>query len=153
MFKKMIMLFILLTMSLKSYCPGCPAVLYIAEPVRIQFVDMHDVDVLFKKHNIKYPKIVKCQIMLESDHLRSSICKQNRNLFGMRYAPGRKTTAIGEQFGMALYETYEKSVQDYKIWQELYYRGGDYYLFLKRIGYAEDKNYITKLKRLSTYKN
>ena len=39
-----------------------------------------------------------------------------------------------------------KSVRYYKRWQLRKYNGGDYYLFLKNVGYAEDTLYLKKIK-------
>jgi hypothetical protein len=66
----------------------------------------------------------------------------------MRYAPQRKTTATGQRYNHAIYSTFEKSIEDYKLWQALYYKGGDYYTFLCRMGYAQDRNYIKKLRAI-----
>ena len=34
----------------------------------------------------------------------------------------------------------------YKTWQNKYYKGGNYYTFLKNIGYATSQEYISKVK-------
>ena len=41
----------------------------------------------------------------------------------------------------------EGCVADYKRLISSRYKGGDYYAFLRRIGYAEERQYISKLKR------
>jgi len=132
--------------SLAGFCPG-ERVFYIEKSNSIIYISWNDIDGYLKKHKVRYPQIAKAQIRLETGHLKSVICKENKNLFGMRYAPQRATTAIGELNNHALYVNYEKSIEDYKLWQDLYYhKGEDYYLFLLRVGYAQDQKYITKLK-------
>jgi flagellum-specific peptidoglycan hydrolase FlgJ len=146
---KMTLTLILLTLSLQSYCPEFRT-LYLPAPERIWYIDISEVEILLKKHNIKYPKIVKAQILLETGHLKSDILRVNFNLMGMRYAPQRQTTSIGERYGCAVYKSIDECIQDLAIWQRLFFkRGGSYYDFLERIGYAEDKDYIKKLKQLS----
>jgi flagellum-specific peptidoglycan hydrolase FlgJ len=42
-------------------------------------------------------------------------------------------------------------VADYKARISSRYRGGDYYAFLRRIGYASDPAYTAKLKRFLSW--
>ena len=70
------------------------------------------------KQGIKYPDIVMAQAKIESGHFTSAIFKENNNLFGMKLPAQRKTTAIGKNRGHAKYETWQDSVEDYKIWQD-----------------------------------
>jgi flagellum-specific peptidoglycan hydrolase FlgJ len=146
--RKMKLIILAIFLTLKLQAPEYHT-FFIAEAKRINYIGLNDIDFLLKKYHVKYPKTVKAQICLETAYLKSFVCKANKNLFGMRYAKGRKTTAISEQNSLAVYESYEKSIEDYKIWQDLYYKSGDYFAFLKRIGYATDKKYIEKLKQLS----
>jgi hypothetical protein len=123
--------------------------LYIERSTGIWHIEMNDIDLLLKKYNIKYPKIVKAQICTETSFLTSQILRLNHNCIGMRYAKGRKTTAISEQYGCAVFRNIEDCIKDLKIWQDLYYkRGGDYYDFLQRIHYATDPDYIKMLKTI-----
>jgi flagellum-specific peptidoglycan hydrolase FlgJ len=57
------------------------------------------------------------------------------------------TTLPGEA-GFTIYRSFVESIQDYKRWQDTNYRGGNYFVFLQEIGYAEDPSYITKLKEI-----
>lgn len=108
------------------------------------------------KFKIKNPDIVKAQILLETNYLQSNICLYNRNLFGMKYFESirKGTVAIGSKSGHAYYTSYVESIYDYKLWQERYFKFSedDYFQFLKRIGYAEDPNYINKLKWIMKHK-
>ena len=145
--RRLLILFILCFSGLAGKCPEYKA-LYIQKEYAINHIDWQDIDLLMKKYRIYYPSIVKAQISLETGYLKSVLCKTNKNLFGMRYAPQRETTAIGSMYEHAIYNSYEDCIRDYKTWQSLYYKGGDYYSFLQRIGYAEDKSYINKLKSI-----
>lgn len=138
---------ILLTICLNLCAPEFHSIL-IERQEGIWHIDITEISSLLRKHQVKYPQIVLKQVCLETGYLTSDILKANKNLFGMRYAPGRKTTATGEQFGCAIYASIGKSIEDYKIWQDLYYKGGDYYSYLQRIGYATDREYISKLKKI-----
>lgn len=102
-------------------------------------------------YKIKQPDIVKSQILLETNFLTSEVCTYNHNLFGMRepyYKKGRKT--IGSYKNHAVYNNYIESIEDYKIWQERMYKYDkeNYYTFLLRIRYAQDKRYIYKLRKI-----
>ncbi|NMB81911.1 MAG: glucosaminidase domain-containing protein [Ignavibacteria bacterium] len=97
-------------------------------------------------YKIKHPEIVWKQAMLETGWIKSPISKEGKNLFGMKY--NNRGFCSGEKYGHASYDTYYHSLADYKAWQDNYYKGGDYYEFLIRIGYAEDNNYIEKLKQI-----
>jgi hypothetical protein len=99
-------------------------------------------------YQIKHPEIVKGQILLETNYLTSDVCIYNHNLFGMKLPNNKKgRKGIGIYKNHAVYNNYIESIEDYKIWQERYYKyDEDYYKFLKRIGYAKDKYYLNKLK-------
>lgn len=99
-----------------------------------------------EKCNVKNPDIVLRQAKLETGHFSSKHFREDNNLFGMKYAYNRPTTAIGRNVnGTAIYHSWQHSVIDYMIFQDKYYKGGDYYQFLKRV-YAEDSVYTRKLK-------
>jgi len=96
---------------------------------------------------VKHKKIVLKQIMLETGNLTSDIYKENNNLFGMKEARQRQTTALGTNRGHAYYTNWKSSVIDYLLWQRKYFKGGDYYEFLESYGYAQSEDYINKLKQ------
>ncbi len=97
-------------------------------------------------YHVREPGIVKTQIKHETANLTSRFCREQNNLCGMRLARLRPTTAIGEGNRMAKYSKWQESLLDYAIYQSKYYKGGDYFLFLTKHGYATDKKYIKKLK-------
>jgi len=97
-----------------------------------------------------HPDIVYAQAMLESNNGRSKIFRESNNLFGMKLAKNRPTTAIDEQFGHAYYSTWKASVIDYALYQSAYLRGlskESYFKYLSQ-NYAEDVEYVNKLKAI-----
>ena len=99
--------------------------------------------------NVKYPHIVLAQARIESGRYSSRIFKENHNLFGMKQANRRINTAEGTQYGHAFYQTWRESVYDYAFYQSRYLASAtseeEYYYIIGK-SYAEDPNYITKLK-------
>ena len=88
-----------------------------------------------KKQQVPHANIVLAQSILETGNYTSKVCKNKNNLFGIRKGNKYKS-----------YNTWKESVSDYKCLISSRYKGGDYYEFLKRIRYAEDSEYINKLK-------
>ena len=89
-----------------------------------------------KRNGVQKPHIVLAQAKLETGNYSSKVCRTHNNLFGLR--KGNRYRA---------YSNWTESVKAYKnLIQDGRYGGGDYYAFLKRIGYAEDPQYIDKLK-------
>jgi len=100
-------------------------------------------------YEVKEKDIVKAQIRLETGNLQSRYCLECNNLTGMKKPRKRETTAIGRDKSMSVYSHFSESIRDYRIWQDKFYRGGDYYEFLVKQKYAQDKQYIEKLKKLN----
>ena len=90
--------------------------------------------------------IVLAQALLETGHFSSSVCKEYNNLFGLYDSKNR------EYFR---FNRWEDSVVAYQRMIQYRYKGGNYFQFLKKIGYAEDPRYIVKLTRMvkSIYKD
>jgi hypothetical protein len=90
--------------------------------------------------NIKFPDIVFAQARYESGNFGSRIFLENHNLFGMKVANVRATTALGEQYGHAYYSNWKQSVLDYALYQNAYTRKlktrEEYMTYLKNY-YAE----------------
>lgn len=101
-----------------------------------QIIKLTPVNVYQKiiEYKIEHPKIVFSQIMVETGHLNSDGAKIKNNLFGFINKKGHMS------FG-----SWEESIEYYKEWQERKYISGNYYKFLKKVGYAEDSLYIGKL--------
>ena len=106
---------------------------------------------LMKELNIKYPHIVYAQSLIETGHFESKIFQENHNLFGMKQARTRVTTAQGTQYNHAYYHSWQESVYDYAFYQCRYLSGikneEEYLSYLSR-SYAEDPNYVSKIKKL-----
>ena len=106
---------------------------------------------LLKNCNIKYPHIVLAQAKLESNNFKSKIFKQNNNMFGMRKARQRITTAETEKSTYAYYRDWVDSVHDYAMYQSSVMSNvpneSEYF---NKLGerYAEDTLYISKLKNI-----
>lgn len=101
--------------------------------------------------NIPFGEIVFAQAKLESSNFKSKIFRENNNLFGMKKANIRSTTANGEQYNHATYTSWKESVLDYALWSCKYLSGvktKEQYLAYLGDNYAEDTLYIKKLKTL-----
>ena len=111
---------------------------------------------LMKELNIKYPHIVIAQSLIETGHFDSKIFHENHNLFGMKQARTRVTTAQGTQYNHAYYENWRESVYDYAFYQCRYLSGlkneEEYLAYLGR-SYAEDPNYLSKIRTLVKKEN
>ena len=94
--------------------------------------------------------IVYAQARLESGNFTSEIFKENNNLFGMKVAERRPTTAIGVNRGHAVYRTWKESVLDYALMQAAYYRGLDEQTYLEKMCsvFATDPNYRKRLEEM-----
>lgn len=107
------------------------------------------------KMNFKYPHIVLAQAKLESSNFNSTIFKENNNLFGMKQARTRPTTATGTERSHAVYNDWKDSIIDYALYSQTYLAGkteAEYYAYLSR-NYAEDPSYVDKLKELVEKEN
>ena len=103
----------------------------------------------------KVAALVFAQAVHETGYFRSDIFINNRNLFGMKLARVRPTTAIGERSGHAVYNSIDDSIRDFELW--LIYNKfdfsrdwspEDYATWLKQKGYYQDDyaNYLKGLK-------
>jgi len=101
--------------------------------------------------NIKFPHIVYAQSILESSGGKSKLFLENNNLFGMKLAKIRPTTALSNHNGYALYTDWKSSVIDYGFYQAYYLKRitteDRYFQYLEQ-NYAEDPEYVNKLKRI-----
>ena len=104
-----------------------------------------------KRLNVKYPHIVMAQAMIESGHFQSNIFRSNHNLFGMKEARQRVTTARGTNLNHAYYENWKESVIDYAMFQAAYLKDlkteAAYLLYLDA-NYAEAQGYDSAVKKM-----
>ena len=93
-----------------------------------------------KHYEFPNPAIITAQAILESGNFKSKLCLENYNLFGLY------NSSKMEYFK---FDSWISCVFAYKRYiLNRYNEGEDYYGFLQRINYAEDPNYISKLKSL-----
>lgn len=119
----------------------------IKQPVNLRFTVKRFKQML-KDMNIKHPDIVYAQARLETGNFTSKIFRTNNNLFGFKVAKQRPTVCIGMSSGHANYDSWQMSVIDYALWQSKHCARltHDQYIQYLRENYAEDTNYIKKLK-------
>ena len=86
-----------------------------------------------RKNNIKHPKIVLAQAILETGWFKSSVCRNMHNLFGLT------NPQTGKYYE---FNHWSESVKAYYTKVQYRYKGGNYLIWLRDIGYAEDKGYI-----------
>ena len=101
---------------------------------------------------IEYPDIVYAQAKIESANFHSKLFRDNLNMFGMTY-PGRtKSVAIGLKNGYNVYNSWQASVIDYKLWQARMIHKIDNeqdYLFYLQEHYADNgEEYIILIKKM-----
>ena len=124
-----------------------------------QECNQENVKAFIVKLNVKFPKIVYQQVMLESNSLQSPIAKELNNLVCMENARSRPTTGsdIGTRF--ARYDNWKQSLVDYALWQTYMARDitseEDYYYLLDNL-YCDHRLkenagplYSTRLKQIS----
>jgi hypothetical protein len=106
---------------------------------------------MLKDLNVKFPYIVMAQSIQETGHWRSGIFLENHNLFGMKEAQRRITTAEGTNRNHAYYNHWRESVYDYAFYQCRYLNGikseSEYFQYLSA-SYAEDSGYVNALKNV-----
>ena len=84
---------------------------------------------------------VLAQAVLETGHFTSSVCKNYHNLFGLYDSKHKDYYRFAR---------WEDSVIGYQKFIQYRYKGGNYLQFLRRIGYAEDPRYTTKVAQIAT---
>ncbi len=90
-------------------------------------------------YGLQHVHVVVAQSILETGHYKSDGCTKHNNLFGLYDSRNKRYYR---------FDTWQSSVKAYKNKVQYKYQKGDYYAFLKRIGYAEDPNYIAKVKSI-----
>lgn len=106
---------------------------------------------MLKDLNVRFPHIVMAQAIIESGHFQSNIFRTNHNLFGMKQARMRCTTAKGTNLAHAYYDNWKESVYDYAFFQSRYLHDlkteAQYLEYLDH-NYAEANNYDAAIKRV-----
>lgn len=88
------------------------------------------------RNGILHPKIVLAQAILETGWFTSPVCRNKHNLFGLTNPQTGKYFEFGH---------WTESVRAYYTKVQYRYKGGNYLLWLKDIGYAENPNYIREV--------
>lgn len=85
------------------------------------------------------PNVALAQAYIESDRFRSKICKENKNIFGIKH--NKHGFSLGNKNGHAYYNSYRDNIKDYCRIQNMY---------LSKIDgkYAENPQYINNLKQM-----
>ena len=83
--------------------------------------------------------VALAQFKIETGHFTSNICKQNKNIAGIRTS--RSKLVIGMKNDHCAYATYRDCLRDYVAIQNRYLTNINH-------RYAEDPNYISKLKQI-----
>ncbi len=93
---------------------------------------------------IRYPDIIICQVILETNYLKSYNCRTRNNLFG--FYNGKRYLK---------FDNWKQCVAFKRVWQEKYYKNDKqpYYKFLTNLPYAEDLEYVAKLKQIKYEKD
>lgn len=91
------------------------------------------------RNGIRHPKIVLAQAILETGWFTSPVCRNKHNLFGLTNPRTGKYFEFGH---------WTESVRAYYTKVQYKYNGGNYLLWLKNIGYAEDPRYVRSLSRI-----
>ena len=103
-----------------------------------------------KRLPFKYKDILLAQAMIESGHYKSPLFKEAHNLFGLREARSRTTTAKGTVLNHAEYDNWKESVLDRLIYEVKYLdklNRKQYLLYLDRV-YAEAGGYDKSLEQI-----
>jgi len=124
----------------KQSRPAAEMVLPSAEDLADAELTLDNLYKALDKEGVKFPKIVAAQALLETGHFGSKVCLELNNLFGLR------RPSDGSYYA---FNNWEESVVAYRDYVQYKYTDGDYYRFLKQIGYAEDKHYVEKVKRIA----
>lgn len=99
-----------------------------------------------KHYGIKHPDVVLAQAILETGWFESNICKKKNNIFGL---------FNNRKMDFFKFKHWGLSVKGYKDLFQYKYKppdnatDEDYYRFLKKAGYAEDPNYINKVRKIT----
>lgn len=91
------------------------------------------------QNGIRHPKIVLAQAILETGWFTSPVCRNKHNLFGLTNPRTGKYFEFGH---------WTESVLAYYTKVQYRYKGGNYLLWLRNIGYAEDPRYVRSLSRI-----
>lgn len=104
-----------------------------------------------KRLPFKYKDIVLAQAMIESGHYKSPLFKEAHNLFGLREARSRATTAKGTILNHAEYDNWKESLLDRLIYEVKYLDKLNREQYLKYLdkSYAQAGGYDRSLEQIT----
>lgn len=109
-----------------------------------------------EKLNFRFPYIILAQAKLETGNFSSLSFVNANNMFGMKQAKSRANTAEGTGYGHAYYDSWIESLYDYALYYNAYLNKlrteAQYYSYLSQ-NYAQDPNYVSKLKQIIEKEN
>jgi uncharacterized FlgJ-related protein len=155
------LIFALLFVSLKCYAPPLEDKTNVKEVNKLYQLKSFDTKAFSKENFIAYVTLMDSvnakpiiqQALLETGWFKSGSFKHYNNIFGMKYANKRANKISGKGLGHAAFHSWTDSVQDYFLWRSHMVKKynlqiTDYYTFLTKVHYAQDVNYISKLKSI-----
>jgi len=155
------LIFAFLFVSLKCYAPPLIYEANTKEIDKLYQLKSFDTKAFSKENFIAYVTLMDSvnakpiiqQAILETGWFKSGSFKNYNNIFGMKYANKRANKISGKGVGHAAFNSWTDSVQDYFLWRSHMVKKHnlqitDYYAFLNKVGYAQDVNYIRKLKSI-----
>jgi len=111
----------------------------VENPPEEEMLTVENLKELLIEEGVLFPEIVLRQAIQETGWFKCDNCSLGKNnIFGFYYK--KKYIA---------YDNWQECVRYYKRWQGRHYKGGDYYAFLKKVGFATDPSYVKRLKALN----
>lgn len=99
---------------------------------------IENLKIALENAGVKHSDIVLRQAILETGWFKCTNCSLSRNnIFGFWYKKK-----------YLKFDDWKDCVAYYKRWQERHYSGGDYYAFLKKVGFATEPTYVKRLKSI-----
>lgn len=143
--------FILIALGLVAITSFCSVMYLMWKNTRT--IEIHDVvpvstcmedsfsikDFVLELHiqNVQYPDVILRQACLESGWFTSLAWRKNHNPFGF----------VGKD-GYIMFNDWKSAIAYMCDWQDKHYKGGEYYRFLEKSGYAQDCCYVETLKNM-----
>ena len=108
-------------------------------------------------YEIEHADIVMSQALIETGHFKSYNCTKRHNLFGLVNSRQKRTETNRNRY--FVFNHWSESVKGYKDYVQYKFTDNkekwdnDYYVFLQRLGYAEDPTYVNKVRNLTNKRN
>lgn len=106
----------------------------------VRELNIYNLMIVMNEVGVSHQLFVLAQAVVETGHFKSRLCRENNNLFGLRNPRTHR---------FYHYKTWEDSVVAYKNLVQYKYKGGNYLVFLREIGYAEEPHYINTVAKVA----